>query len=464
MAKTIKHSYNPNAKQILFHESDADECVYGGAKGGGKSCALIMEAMAYGLDYPGAEIYLFRETYDDLEANLIKEWKQKVPKSLYKYREGKFQATMTNGTTVKFRHMANYQVAQTYDGRSMDFIGVDELTRHEERSIQVLLSCLRSPKGFPPRFRGTCNPGGIGHNWVKARYITATGYGQQTYRDEITDSLIQFIPAKVTDNVVLMKNDPAYVKRLRNLPEAKRKAYLDGDWDIFEGQYFPEFKGETHVIKPFKPPAQWNHFRSLDYGLDMTSCYWWATDEDGTCYIYRELNEKGLILSMAAQRIVEMTPPDENIQYTVASPDLWNRRQDTGESGFEIMVQNGLTHLIKANNRRVPGWRALREYLQLRTDRFGLKKPMIQFCANCTTIINHLPQLQHDERNPEDAAGQPHEITHAPESIRYGIMSRPQFAVIPKEKPRDDLNARRVEVDNFRPEVTESYVDSFNNY
>lgn len=135
----------------------------GGAKGGGKSCWLVMEAFAYGLEHEGATIYLFRETYDDLEANLVAEWKKRVPPELYKYHETKHIATLYNGTVIFFRYVRDRKDAEQYDGRSIDFIGVDELTKHEEASIQQLLSCLRSPKGFPPRFRATGNPGGIGH-------------------------------------------------------------------------------------------------------------------------------------------------------------------------------------------------------------------------------------------------------------------------------------------------------------
>lgn len=458
----INIDYKPNKKQALFHMSDADEVVYGGAKGGGKSCALVMESFAYAMEHEFCEVYLFRETYDDLEANLIREFKMKIPNSLYTYKEAKHDAVLINGSVIKFRHIGSYQDSEHYQGRSIDFIGVDELTKHEERSIQNLLSCLRSIKGYPPRFRGTCNPGGVGHNWVKSRYITATSYGQEVIEDEVTGNKLQFIPARVTDNTVLMENDPNYIRRLENLPEAQKKAFLYGDWDIFEGQYFNEFKSEHHIIKPFEIPSHWRRFRSLDYGLDMTACHWWAVDEDNRCYVYRELHEPNLILSKAALRIIEMTPQNENIQYTVASPDLWNRRQDTGESGVEIMARNGLTHLIKANNKRVPGWRTLREYLSLRTDRYGNQKPSLQFFNNCKAATGNIPLLQHDKVNPEDCADNPHEITHAPESIRYGIMSRPLPKQLEVEVYKDPFDEPEEEV--MLPEVTDDYIDYFNDY
>ena len=159
---TVNVDYNPSEKQCVFHACGADEVVYGGAKGGGKSCALVMECLAYCLENAGAVAYLFRESYDDLEANLIQEWKQKVPKELYVYKETKHVAILKNGSKVFFRYIANEADAEGYQGRSIDFIGIDELTKHTKKAVQVLLSCLRSPKGFRPVFKGTCNPGGSG--------------------------------------------------------------------------------------------------------------------------------------------------------------------------------------------------------------------------------------------------------------------------------------------------------------
>lgn len=439
----INIQYAPNEKQKLFHASAADEVVYGGAKGGGKSCALVMETLAYGLENSGAQMYIFRETFDDLEANIIREWKEKVPKELYKYNESKHEATLLNGTSVKFRYIRNFADAEGYQGRSMDFIGVDELTKHEKRSIQVLLSCLRSPKGFKPTFRGTCNPGGIGHAWVKEDYIDATNYGENVTYCPVTGNRRQFIPAKVYDNVVLMQNDPNYVKRLENLPEKEKKAFLYGDWDIFDGQYFGEWKRDIHVIKPFNIPLEWTRFLSMDYGMDMCAVYWWAVDTFGTCYVYKELHEPKLILSKAAERIVELMDvfvdskgnevnEIDLIQYTVASPDLWNKRQETGESGFEIMTDNGVPSMIPANNARIAGWRTMREYLTPELDMYGKMTPKLMFFENCINATRNIPLLQYDDKKVEDASSTPHDITHACESIRYGVMSRPQATVIPQ--------------------------------
>lgn len=438
--------YEPNAKQALFHASAADEVVYGGAKGGGKSCALVMEALAYGLENKGAEMYLFRETYDDLEANIIREWREKVPSQLYTYNASKHVATLANGTSIKFRYIRNREDADSYQGRSMDWVGVDELTKHEKASIQVLLSCLRSPKGYKPTFRGTCNPGGVGHVWVKEDYITATDYGQREVIDPITGNRRAFIPAKVYDNTVLMQNDPAYVKRLENLPETEKRAFLYGDWDIFEGQYFSEWNRNIHVIDPPEIPSHWNVYRVFDYGLDMLACYWIAVDTQGHSYVYKELYESNLIISAAAKKIIERTTEQENVILTYAPPDMWNRRQDTGKSAADVFAEHGL-HLVKSNNDRIQGWYNVKEWLQpidVLDEQTGdtIKTARLKVASNCHNLIRCLPQLQHDDKRPNDVANEPHELTHAPDAIRYYCSMRTVPSLPPEKPPENTIESR----------------------
>ena len=418
----INVNYVPNARQMLFHGSNADECVYGGAKGGGKSCALVMEGLAYGLENSGANMYFFRETYDDLEANIIKEWKEKVPRELYSYNESKHQATLINGTSVKFRYIRNFSDAEGYQGRSMDWIGVDELTKHLRESIQVLLSCLRSPKGFKPTFRATCNPGGIGHMWVKEDYIEATEYGKHETLCPVTGNVRVFIPAKVWDNDVLMANDPNYVKRLQNLPEDQRKAFLDGDWDLFSGQYFGEFKREIHVCEPFVIPEHWNRYFVCDYGLDMCAGLWIARDEQGRAYVYKEVYESGLIISEAAKRFLEVNG-DDKVKIKYAPPDLQNRQKDTGKSAFDIFHQHGITFIVSDNN-RIAGWQETKEWLKVyetRHEQTGepYMTSSLKIFSNCKNLIRCIPAVQHDEKDPNDVAKDPHELTHITDALRY---------------------------------------------
>lgn len=457
--------YKPNDKQKKFHASGADEVVYGGAKGGGKSCALVMEALAYGLEHPEATIYLFRETYDDLEANLIEEMKTKWPKELYSYHESKHIATLKNGTKVYYRYIRNVQDAEGYQGRSIDFVGVDELTKHEERSIQIILSCVRSPKGFPARFRGTCNPGGIGHGWVKSRYIEPTNYGKSKIKDEVTGNKIQFIPAQVYDNYILMENDPAYVRRLENLPEEEKKAFLYGDWDVFIGQYFREWRRDTHVVQPFTPHRDWMRFVSIDWGYnDHCAVYWHAADNDRHIYTYRELYIRETKASDVAKKIKELSK-GESIEYHVASPDMWHKRGNDSEKGESIaeIFMDGDVYLEKADNNRILGWTRMREYMSIAPD----SKPYWMIFDNCANLIRTLPALVYDERKVEDVSGKVED--HAPESCRYALMSRPdpkglgEF-VVPFTPLKDSNNfswvgnRHRSEIEDEQKEEEDSFM------
>jgi len=440
MEKEVDVEYTANKKQALFHSSNCEEVLYGGAKGGGKSCALMMEALAYGLKNNGATIYLFRETYDDLEANLIAEMKAKWPEDLYSYNEGKHIATLKNGTKVYFRYIANWQDANKYQGRSIDFIGVDELTKHEERSIQVLLSCLRSPKGFKTKFKATCNPNGVGFGWVKTNYIERTNYGEKIVIDELTGNRVEFIPATVYDNEILMKNDPNYVKRLENLPEDEKRAFLYGDWDSLQGQYFSNWDRKKHVVAPFEVPSHWKRYRSIDWGFkDHCAVYWHAVDQDGRSYTYRELYVNETMASDVAKMINRMSvmiddngnEVPEDIQYTVASPDMWQTRglqavkdgKIIGKNIAEVFLEEGIP-LIRADNSRVIGWQRVAEEMQDQAD--GL--PNWQIFSTCVNLVRTLPYLVRDEKKREDIADRQED--HCAESIRYFHMSRPM-----KSKP-----------------------------
>lgn len=413
--------------------SASDELVYGGAKGGGKSCAIVMEALAYGIEHAGAKIYLFRETYDDLEANLISEMKEKWAAELYTYNESKHIATLYNGTRVFFRYIRDKKDAEKYQGRSMDFIGVDELTKFDRDWIQILLSCLRSPKGFPPRFRGTCNPGGRGHAWVKEDYVTGTNYGKNIIKNKITGGTIEFIPAMVYDNVVLMKNDPNYVKRLENLPENEKRAFLYGDWDIFAGQYFTDWRHDKHVIEPFDIPEHWRKWRAMDWGFnDHCSVGWYAADEDGRVYKYRQLYIRETLASEIAKKIVEMTGKKEQIRYTVAGHDCWQVRGNdftSGESIAETFARNGVT-LEKADIARIVGWQRMKEYLRDAPD----NKPYFQVFSTCVDTIRTVPVMIYDSKKIEDLDGTLED--HAVDETRYSLMSRPiKTKPIEEEQP-----------------------------
>lgn len=423
----IELKYVPNKRQTEFHTATEEYVLYGGAKGGGKSCALVHEAWTWGYEHPNANMYIFRETYDALEQNIIREWKEKIPAESYVYNEGKHTAKLLNGTIINFRYVENEDDATRYQGTSIDWLGIDELTKHTEKEVQVLLSCLRSAKGYKPKFRATCNPGGKGHVWVRDTYILPTKYGKEILTDETLGVRLRFIPATVYDNTVLMANDPTYVKRLENLPENEKQAFLYGNWDIFEGKYFGVWKEETHVVKPFNIPRGWKKYVSIDWGYnDYCEVLWHAVDGRRT-YTYRELHIKETGVRDVARMIKRLTGWDEKIEYYVGSPDMWQTRgtgdKIQGENIADIFAREGI-YWTKADNSRIIGWTVMREEMNNLED----GKPKWQIFSNCTSLIKCIPLAMYDDKKIEDIATEPHEITDPLDCSRYFFMSRPTGA------------------------------------
>ncbi len=408
---------DPNPKQRQFFESDAKYTAYGGARGGGKSWAMRMKLILIAACNPGVNILLLRRTLGELRENHILPMRR-ILEGIAEYRESAREFMFPNRARIRLGYCDAENDVLQYQGQSYDVIGMEEATHFTYFQFQCLTECNRTSGmtdgTFRPRMYLTCNPGGVGNDWVKRLFVDKIYKG-----NENPDNYV-FIKSLVYDNKYLMEHDPDYVNALEALPEVRRKAMLYGDWNAFEGAFFPEFDERKHISPPFDIPDDWIKFRALDYGLDMTACLWMALAPDRHIYVYRELYKSGLILSEAAGEILRMTPKDEKIRYTVASPDLWNRRQDSGRCGFDIMCEAGLRGLRKADNSRIAGWRVVREYLN--GDESALPKITIFKC--CENLIRTLPQLRFDEHIREDAASEPHELTHAPEALRYGLMSR----------------------------------------
>ncbi len=409
----------PNEKQKEFFESKAKYTAYGGARGGGKSWAMRMKLILLALKYDGIQILLLRRTLPELRENHLLPM-QELLSGAADYIAGEKEFRFRNGARIKLGYCDSESDVTQFQGQAYEVIGLEEATHFTEFQFTALTESNRASgrmkDDFSPRMYFTCNPGGVGHEWVKRLFIDRIYRGSEKPEDYL------FIKSLVFDNKYLMKRDPEYVNTLLNLPEGRRNAMLFGDWDSFEGAFFPEFDAGRHIISEFDEKSEAFKFRALDYGLDMTCCLWCSVGDSGRITVYRELYEKDLILSEAARKIVSMTGESEKIRYTVCSPDLWNRRQDSGKSGFDIMTESGLKGMIKANDARIAGWRVLREYLAAGKET-GLP-PRIRILKECKNLIRCLPLLRFDEKIREDAAGEPHEITHAPEALRYAVMSR----------------------------------------
>ncbi|NLE12172.1 MAG: hypothetical protein GX628_00690 [Clostridiales bacterium] len=404
----------PNPRQALFFRSTARYTAYGGARGGGKSWALRRKLVLMCERYPGLACLLVRRTYAELESNHIRPLRREL-EGYAEYSESKKLLAFPNGSYIQLGYLGCDSHADRYQGMEYDVIALDEATQFSERHFDCLRSCLRGTGERPRRMFLTCNPGGAGHAWVKRLFV------DREYREGERPGDYVFIPASVYDNKVLMDDCPEYVASLKSLPDKLRRAWLEGSWDSFDGQFFAEFSEERHVAAPDSLPDGCRRFAALDYGFDMLAALWFAVDCEGRCYVYRELCRPNLTLSAAADAIAEKCE-GENVEYIAAPPDLWNRRQDSGYSGVEIMsAVRGLPPMVRADARRVMGWLTVREYLNCKQDG---GKPKLAILSCCRELIRCLPSLVYAEHDAGDASIHPHEVTHLPDALRYGLMSR----------------------------------------
>ncbi|MDO4572829.1 MAG: hypothetical protein Q4C13_05630, partial [Clostridia bacterium] len=298
-------------------------------------------------------------------------------------------------------------------------------------------------RDFTPRMYYTCNPGGVGHAWVKRLFVDRDYRGSERAGD------YAFIPARVYDNPYLVQRDPSYIRTLENLPEHLRRAHLDGDWDVLAGQFFSEFSRDRHVTSPFPVPAWWRRFMAMDWGYnDPCAVLWFAVSPEGRVFVTRELYERRVLARDMAARIRRLSE-GERIAYCAASPDAWQQRglsDIDGESIAESFMKNGVP-LIKADNTRIAGWQRVREYLADAED----GAPRLRIFSGCTNLIRTLPMLVFDERHTEDVGAACED--HAPEALRYGLMTRPVRPLRPAgAKPRrvyDPFSAGEAAVDGF---------------
>lgn len=436
-----------NAKQTKFFESKAKYTAYGGARGGGKSHAVRILAVLGALKYPGIRILIIRRTYAELQANHIEPICSMIPQpSVAVYNVQLHQMYFTNGSTIKFGHFNSYQSAsQEYQGQEYDWIFMDEATQFLESEFRLMGGCLRGVNEFPKRFYLTCNPGGIGHRWVKRLFIDRQFKTDSSNPEENEDpEEYNFIQATVEDNTALMRSEGgrAYLKSLSALPENIRAAHRYGDWDALSGNYFPEFSTAVHVVNPFAIPKHWKRYRTIDYGLDMLAVLWVAVDEDGRAYVYRELKMTDQIVTDAARLIHDNTGLSEKIQITFAPPDLWNRQKDTGKNMAELFMTSGVA-LVKADNNRVQGWLQVKEFLKVKNG-----KPGLVIFKTCRGLIEDIQAIQSDEKNPNDCAKEPHEITHINDALRYFCISR----TLPGEQEKEpdiEYEEESIRIENY---------------
>lgn len=443
-----------------------DEMLFGGARGGGKSDFLLGDFLQ---DVPQGAVWrgiIFRKSFPELEELIVRAKEMYLPLGA-QYQVANKTFLFPSGATLKFRHLEVESDADMYQGHQYTWIGWDELTNWASLvAYKKLKACLRSAHNVVnKRIRASANPGGRGHHVVKEYFIDPSPNGLELiefldeYTDPDTKEVIEtrttrmYIPSRVGDNKILMRSDPTYIARLREIgsPELV-KAWLEGDWNVITGAYFPEFSVLKHTMRPFEIPKHWMRFRSMDWGSASPFCVLWhaVVSEphelpdgrwlpQGAIVTYREwygwngnVNEG---LRWDARRVgmgIAAREKDDRLSYGVIDPSAY--KQDGGPSHAERMAGAGV-FFRRADNNRIGGWDVVRERLCGQDGDYenghGVGTPMWYCFDTCTHLIRTLPGLQHDETNAEDCDTTAED--HAPDTLRYGLMSRPWYRPKPKK-------------------------------
>ena len=423
--------FEPNeGPQTQFLAASEREVFYGGARGGGKSYAMLIDPLRY-CDKAKHRCLLLRRSMPELR-DLINHSQQLYPKAFpgAKWREQEKEWRFPSGAKIEFGYAENTTDVLRYQGQSYTWIGVDELPQYPNPDIyNFLRSSLRSVDPEIPVFmRATGNPGNVGSTWVKEMFVDPaipnTRFSIDIQTPVGNRSITRrFIPAKLQDNPYLMQTEDYYIM-LASLPEVQRKQFLEGDWGAYEDAAFPEFNRSVHVVKPFDIPKNWHRFRSCDWGYSSPACVlWFAIDFDNNLWIYRELYTKKVVADVFARKVLEMEH-GEYIRYGVLDSSTWARRGDVGPSIAETMITAGCRWRPsdRSPRSRINGKLELHKRLSVR-DKGDKKQPSLFVFDNCINLIRTLPLLPCDKNNPEDV--DTHTEDHAYDALRYGCMSRP---------------------------------------
>lgn len=444
----------PNERQkIVLQDTSHKYIAFGGARGGGKSWLVRTKAILLSYEYPGITCLIVRKTYPELRENHITPlitilhcYDENKDKRFATYNDSKKEIRFPNGSRILFRYCDTETDAQRFQGLECDVLFLDEATQQEEIIFDKLKACVRGVNGFPKRIYITCNPGGVGHQWVKRLFV------DRQYKPTEKPEEYTFVRSRVTDNYALMKSNPDYIHQLEALPTKLRKAWLEGDFDIFEGQYFEEFTLRpslehiqqtgldeqtlkerhlwTHVIPPFESiPQGYPIFRAFDWGYSKPfACEYYTMDYDGVLYNIAEFygctgepNEgvkwDASKVFSEMKRYEDTHPLLRGRQITgVADPAIWDKSR--GEPIADMAVRNGII-FTPGDNKRIPGWMQI--HYRLAFDENG--RCRLYFCENCRHAIRTLPLLQYDETHIEDLDTDGED--HIADALRYMCMSRP---------------------------------------
>ncbi len=441
--------WRPYPRQAAFMARPEWEALYGGAAGGGKSDALVIEALRQ-VHIPHYKALILRKTFPQL-SELIDKTLNYYPRAFprAKYNGSSHTWTFPSGAKVVFGAMQYTKDRTKYQGQAYDFIAFDELTHFTYDEYSYLFSRNR-PNGPGTRcyIRATANPGGVGHGWVKERFITA-GKPMTTLWEEVKITFPDghketrnrsriFVPASVFDNPALMENEPHYLDNLAAMPEAERNALLYGNWDSFSGQVFTEWRNDsdhyadrinTHVISPFKVPDEWVIWCGFDWGYSRPfSVGWYAVDHERRLYRIREYYgctgtpNEGVKLepSDVARKIKQIEAEDPNLKgrriFRVGDPAIWG---SDGTESIGALMERERVYFERGDHARIDG--KMQVHHRLAFDERGV--PMLYVFNTCKHFIRTVPNLVYDEKNVEDIDTDGED--HIYDELRYVCTKNP---------------------------------------
>jgi len=428
----------PGPQKALI-DCPVGELLFGGSRGGGKTYACLLKC-ALGAANKHFNAVFFRRELPSLD-DAIEESKAIFPQLGAHWNEQRKLWRFPNGARVRFRPLETIADADKYQGQNISTAIIEEAgTYPDSRVIDRMQGALRSAYGLPTQLILTANPGGVGQQWIKNRYIDDCPQGMKVCERNVGRGKKRryvYIPSRIADNKILLQNDPDYIDRLHLVgSDALVKAWLEGDWNAVQGSFF-DCWNETHIIKPIPIPAYWLRFRSFDWGsASPFSVGWWAVSDgsevDGQVYPknsllrYREwYGAKGpnIGLKLSNDQISEgiLSRENEKITYGVADPSIFISQG--GPSIAEQMAKQGVIWR-KADNRRVGKQGAMSGWSEMRSRLIGIDgRPMIYTFSNCVDSIRTIPTLPHDTVRLEDLDTRSED--HAADEWRYACMSRP---------------------------------------
>ena len=417
-------AFMPNeGPQTDFLAADEKDVLYGGAAGGGKSFAMLIDPLR-SCHMKGHRALILRRSMPELR-ELIDKSRELYPRAFpgTKFREVEKIWNFPSGAKIEFGFLEKDADVYRYQGQAYSWIGFDEITHlPTEFGWNYLASRLRTtdPK-IKTYLRCTANPGGVGAHWVKKRYLEPAE-PNKSFKGE--DGLTRkFIPARLLDNPYLAQ-DGEYERMLLSLPPIQRKQLLEGNWEVNEGAAFVEFNPSVHVVPPYDLPLQWERVKGIDYGYASESCCLWAAvdPQDKTLIIYRELYKKGLTGEALGQSMTEREQEEYRSVPGVLDTAAWARTGYTGPTIGEVLITAG-HKLRRADKNRIAGKVQIHEYLKQATTE---SRPRLQIFNTCPNLIKELQNIPLSKTNPEDV--DTHAQDHAYDALRYLIMSRPRMS------------------------------------